>query len=79
MTHTAATHNGVVIQDSAAYRRKLRRRIRRFEKRYEMPTAMMKARLDERTLTETAEIAEWLYDDTALAMLEGRAEISTAG
>ncbi len=44
-----------------------------------MPTATMKARLDERTLTETAEIAEWLYDDTALAMLEGREEITTAG
>ena len=79
VTHTPATHNGVEIQDSAGYVRKLRRRIRRFERRYEMPTATMKARLDERTLTETAEIAEWLYDDTALAMLEGRDEKSTAG
>ena len=79
VTYTSAAANGVVIQDSAAYMRKLRRRIRGFEKRYEMPTATMKARLDERTLTETAEIAEWLYDDTALAMLEGREELSTAG
>ena len=79
MTHIATAANGVVMQDSAAYMRKLRRRIRRCEKRYEMPTATMKARLDERTLTETAEIAEWLYDDTALAMLEGREEITTAG
>lgn len=78
MTPTTAT-NHVVVEDTAAYTRKLRRRIRRFEKRYEMPTATMKARLDERTLTETAEIAEWLYDDTALAMLEDRAETSTAG
>ena len=79
MTNTVAADNGVVVQDTAAYTRKLRRRIRRFERRYEMPTATMKARLGERTLTETAEIAEWLYDDTALAMLEGREETSTAG
>ena len=79
MTRIAATHNGVVLEDASAYKRKLRRRIRRFEKRYEMPTATMKARLDDRTLTETAEISAWLYDDTALAMLEGREEISTAG
>ena len=39
----------------------------------------LKPRLDDRTLTETAEISAWLYDDTALAMLEGREEISTAG
>ena len=44
-----------------------------------MPTATMKALLDDRTLTETAEISAWLYDDTALAMLEGRQETSTAG
>ncbi len=43
-----------------------------------MPTATMKARLTERTLAETAEIAEWLYDDTALAMLEGREETTSA-
>jgi len=39
----------------------------------------MKVRLGKRTLTETAEIADWLFDDTALAMLEGREETSTAG
>jgi len=79
MTRKAATTNRVVTKDAAAYRRKLRHRIRRFERRYEMPTATMKARLGERTLTETAEIAEWLFDETVLAMLEGRQETSTAG
>ncbi len=79
MTRTAATDNGVVVEDASAYARKLRRRIRRFEKRYEMPTETMKTCVKVRAINETAEIAEWLYDDAALALLEGCEETSTAG